>query len=61
MHNTDHISSVDNLTNMVTKPRLLYQSDIGLDSVWQTYLEWIQLPTDQMPIWQVTVPEEPEE
>ncbi len=56
-----HISSVDNLADMVTKPRQLYQSDVGPDSVRQTYLEWMQLPTDQMPIWQVTVPEEPEE
>ncbi len=56
-----HISSEDNLADMVTKPRQLYQSDMGRDSVWQTYLEWMQLPTDQMPIRQITVPEEPEE
>jgi hypothetical protein len=34
-----HVSSESNLADMVTKPRQLYQSDVGRDSIWQTYLE----------------------
>jgi len=51
-----HIDSGMNMADMVTKPRQMYMADINAESNWQTGLQWMQLPSDQLPKTQVRIP-----
>ena len=53
-----HVASEDNVADMVTKPRQVYMSDVSRYSAWQTYSDWMRLPTESLPKRQVTTPEE---
>ena len=44
------------MADMVTKPRQMYMADINAESNWQTGLQWMQLPSDQLPKTQVRIP-----
>jgi hypothetical protein len=51
-----HIESSMNIADIVTKPRQLYMADIDRNSLWQTGMQWMQLPSDLLPKTQVRVP-----
>jgi hypothetical protein len=51
-----HIESSMNIADIVTKPRQLYMADIDRNSLWQTGMQWMQLPSDQLPKTQVKIP-----
>jgi hypothetical protein len=56
-----HIEGTQNLADMVTKPRKLSLGDIDATSSWKTGLDWMRLPTEELPKSQHTVPNSSEE
>lgn len=51
-----HIDGESNLADMVTKPRSLHSLDVGSESAWQQGLDWMRLPTADLPLMQFTTP-----
>ena len=49
-----HISGLENLADLLTKPRTIKRSEMEQESVWQSGLDWMRLPTDDLPSNQTT-------
>jgi len=56
-----HIEGTANLADLVTKPIQLSTCDVSEHSAWQTGLDWMRLPTKDLPSSQFVVPETSEE
>ena len=45
-----HVSGVENIADLLTKPHSIMPEDITLGSSWESGLEWMKLPTLELPI-----------
>ena len=44
-----HISGLENLADLLTKPRTVKHTEMEQESVWQSGLEWMKLPSADLP------------
>jgi hypothetical protein len=56
-----HIDGSENLADMLTKPRKLQVSELSSTSKWMTGLDWMRLPSVELPMSQFTIPQTTEE